>query len=61
MWILGTGDSDESKHPAPSAKQLLYAETARLKMAELKALLSRLTVSQQRTIISEVSGSIFEV
>jgi hypothetical protein len=55
MWLLDFPEHDpDSNYPEPLAKQLLYAEEARRELANLKGTLHRLTVPQQRAILSQI-------
>lgn len=56
MWFKDFPDHDpDSNYPEPSAKQLVYADQAKTELAALKRTLERLTVPQQRAIISKLS------
>jgi hypothetical protein len=55
LWYLDSPEHDpDSNHRDPTAKQIIYADQARSKVCELKALLERVTVPQQREIIGKV-------
>jgi hypothetical protein len=56
VWFKDFPDHDpDSNYPEPSAKQLVYADQAKTELAALKRTLERLTVPQQRAIISKLS------
>jgi hypothetical protein len=64
VWTLDFPEDDpDSNYPAPTPRQLLYAEQARRELAHLKETLQRLTVPQQRAIITamrdELVGGVF--
>jgi len=57
MWELDL--NDDVSAPAPTARQILCAEQARLQLAALKRTLERLTVPQQREIIGQITGKVY--
>ncbi|MGA8574304.1 MAG: hypothetical protein WB609_01295 [Candidatus Cybelea sp.] len=61
MWFLDLpGDDPDSNYREPSAKQISYAEHAGRDVDRLKATLEKLTVPQQRAIISKLPSGVFK-
>jgi hypothetical protein len=59
VWTLDFPEHDPvSNYPAPTPRQLLYAEQARRDLAHLKKTLERLTVPQQRQILGEIRNEL---
>jgi hypothetical protein len=55
MWFVDApGYDPDTNYPKPTGKQLLYAAKARRQLALFKRTLERLTVPQQREILSKV-------
>jgi hypothetical protein len=60
MWYLDVGpelDPDENYRP-PTQKQYRYADAADCAVGELKALLEKLTIPQQRKILNKIGDEL---
>lgn len=59
MWLTDFPEHDpDSKHPDPTARQILCEERAKRQLARLKATLEKLTVPQPRALIGTIADSL---
>jgi hypothetical protein len=62
VWFLDFPEAEpDSDYPAPTARQILYAEQPRWELAQLKKTMERLTVPQRREISGALSRGVFKI